>query len=67
MVLGHPKNAKFVPKVAGGYNFNTTFEKDMQIPGQHSKVDGFSTKAGWKWRMPRQWMVLRGIGLANTA
>ncbi|HUV85193.1 MAG TPA: hypothetical protein VMV86_05740, partial [Methanosarcinales archaeon] len=66
MVLGHPKNGKFCPKVGGGENFRTKFETDMQIPGQHSKLDGYTTKGMWKWFFPNQWMVLWGVGQDNV-
>ena len=60
-----PKNCKFCPLVNNGYNFRTKFEKDMQIPGQHSKVDGFSTKGGWKFYHPNQFMIFFGVGKDN--
>ncbi len=66
MVLLHPKNCKFCPLVGGGMNFNTKFEQDMQLPGQHAKVDGYATTGGWKFYMPNQFMILRGIGQDNT-
>ena len=62
-----PGNCKFCPLVGGGYNFNTKFETDMQIPGQHSKVDGYTTKGGWKFYFPNQFMVMQNIGKDNTA
>jgi len=67
MVLMHPKDCKFCPLVGGGYNFRTKFETDMQIPGQHSKVDGYTTKGGWKFASANKGMVLYGIGKDNTA
>jgi len=67
IVLLHPKNCKFCPLVGGGKNFRTKWEKNMQIPGQHSEVDGFSTKGGWKFYHPNQFMVMYGMGLDNVA
>ena len=67
MVIVNPANHKFCPLANGGKNFRTKFEKDMQLPGQHSKVDGFSTKGGWKHYFPNQSMWMNGIGKANTA
>ncbi|KKN73948.1 hypothetical protein LCGC14_0395130 [marine sediment metagenome] len=67
MVLLHPKNVKFSPLVGGGLNLRTSFETDMQIPGQHSKVDGFYTVGGWKFYFPNQFMVMRNVGKDNTA
>jgi hypothetical protein len=66
MVLMLPENCKFCPLVGGGQNFNTEWEENMQIPGQHAKVDGYSTKGGWKFYHPNQFLVLRGIGEDNT-
>lgn len=66
MVLFDPKNCKFCPLVGGGKNFRTKFEKNMQIPGQHSQVDGFSTKGGWKFYFENQFMVMRNVGEDNT-
>jgi len=66
MVLGHPKNAKFCPKVKGSVSRRTTFQTDMQLPGQDGKLDGFITEGGWKWYFPNQWMILNGVGEANT-
>ena len=66
MVLLLPKNCKFCPLVGGGMNLNTRFEKDMQLPGQHAKVDGYATTGGWKFYMPNQFMIMRGIGEDNT-
>jgi hypothetical protein len=65
MVLLHPKNCKFCPLVGGGYNFNTKLEKDMQLPGQHSKMDGFSTKGGWKFYFENQFMWMHNVGKDN--
>lgn len=67
MVGLHPKDCKFCPLVGGGYNFRTKFETDMQIPGQHSKVDGYTTKGGWKFASANKLMVLYGIGKDNTS
>ena len=67
MVVLNPANCKFCPLVGGGLNFKTKFEKDMQIPGQHSKVDGYTTKGGWKWYFPNQYMWMHNIGKDNTA
>jgi hypothetical protein len=66
MVLMHPKNCRFCPKVGGGENFKTKFEKNMQLPGQHTVLDGWTTKGSWKWMFPKQFMVLYGVGQDNT-
>ncbi len=50
----HPKNCKFGPLVGGGENGKTTWETDMQLPGQHSKVDGYTTTGAWYWNFPNQ-------------
>ena len=67
MVLLHPKNVRFCPLVGGGLNFRTKFEQNMQIPGQHSKVDGYYTAGLWKFYFPNQFMVMHNLGLDNTA
>lgn len=67
MVLLHPKNVKFCPLVGGGFNFRTKYEKNMQIPGQHSKVEGYYTVGGWKFYFPNQFMIMRNVGKDNTA
>jgi len=67
MVLLHPKNVRFAPLVGGGLSFRTKFEEDMQIPGQHSKVDGYYTAGMWKFYHPNQFMIMRNLGLDNAA
>ena len=67
MVLLHPKNVKFCPLVGGGLNFRTKFEQNMQIPGQHSKVDGYYTAGLWKFYFPNQFMVMHNLGETNVA
>ena len=67
MVLLHPKNVRFCPLVGGGLNFRTKFEQNMQIPGQHSKVDGYYTAGLWKFYFPNQFMVMHNLGLDNIA
>jgi hypothetical protein len=67
MVLLHPRNVRFCPLVGGGLNFRTKFEQNMQIPGQHSKVDGYYTAGLWKFYFPNQFMVMYNIGKDNTA
>lgn len=62
-----PKNCKFMPLVGGGENFNTQFEQNMQVPGQHAQIDGYFTEGGWKFMFPNQFMVMRNLGVANTA
>jgi len=62
-----PKNVKFCPLVGGGYNFSTKWETEMQIPGQHSKVDGAYTVGGWKFYHPNQFMVMYNLGDENAA
>jgi hypothetical protein len=66
VVLLLPENCKFCPLVGGGLNLNTRFEKDMQLPGQHAKVDGYATTGGWKWYHPNQFMILKNVGADNT-
>ncbi len=66
MVLCHPKNIRFMPLVGGGYNFKTKFEQDMQIPGQHSKVDGYYTVGAWKFTFPNQFMIMYNLGTDNN-
>lgn len=67
LIALNPRNCKFCPLVGGGKNFRTKFETDMQIPGQHSKVDGYTTKGGWKYYFPNQFMIMYNLGLTNTA
>jgi len=66
MVLLHPRNVKFCPLVGGGKNFRTKFETNMQIPGQHSQVDGYYTVGLWKYYFPNQFMVMYGLGTDNS-
>lgn len=57
-----PRNVRFCPFVNNGYNHRTKFEKDMQLPGQHEKLNGYSTKGGWKFYHPNQFMILFNVG-----
>jgi len=66
-VLLHPKNCRFAPFVGGGINGRTKFETDMQLPGQHSQVDGYYSIGGWKFDFPNQFMVMYNLGADNTA
>ncbi len=66
MILFHPKNVKFSPLVGGGLNLATSFEENMQIPGQHSRVDGYYTVGGWKFYFPNQFMIMRNVGKNNA-
>ena len=66
MIFLHPKNVKFCPLVGGGYNFKTKFEQDMQIPGQHSKVDGYYTVGTWVFYFPNQFMIMYNVGKDNA-
>jgi len=62
LVLGHPRNAKWLPLKGR----DTTFETNMQLPGVDGKVDGYKTEGTWQWNFPNQWMVLRGVGMDNA-
>lgn len=61
ILLVEPKNLKY----RALKNRDTKFEKDMQQPGQDSKVDGFRTEAGLEVHHPRVHRVLGGVGVDN--
>lgn len=63
LVIYHPKNVRFAYLVGGGKSFRTKFETNMQIPGQHSQVDGYYTAGMWKFYFPNQFMIMRNLGL----
>lgn len=66
LMLYHPKNVRYCPLVGGGLSFRTKFEEDMQVPGQHSKVDGYYSVGLWKFYFPNQFMLMRNLGLDNN-
>lgn len=62
MLLFKPKNVRFKPLKGR----DTFFEKDVQIPGVDGKTDCYTTEGTWEHNFPNQFMMLNGVGAANT-